>query len=130
MTVLSPSSLETTSYRQQGWNAISSSNMQLLNTYLTALWGPIIATYALGERAVINAAAATQIALTDSSGGTPSATIAAISGSGADTDINNNLSSLTKELEAARADIAELRTQLNALLTELRTTGGNGVLDD
>lgn len=43
MAILNPSSLETTDYGLQGWNAAHSANMQKLNTYLakfTPLWNP------------------------------------------------------------------------------------------
>lgn len=43
MAVLSPTSLETVSYGQQGWNAVVTANMQKLNTYFTKfapLWNP------------------------------------------------------------------------------------------
>jgi len=48
MSVLSPTSLETTDYGQQGWNAVHSANMQKLNDYLKKLWGPVQADNALG----------------------------------------------------------------------------------
>lgn len=41
--------------------------------------------------------------LTDSTGGTTDGTLAAISGSGADADINNNLAELNEKLEAILA---------------------------
>jgi hypothetical protein len=47
--------------------------------------------------------------LTDSSGGTPDGTIAAVSGSGADADINNNF--------------AELNAKVDSILTALRNLG-------
>ena len=47
--------------------------------------------------------------LTDSSGGTADGTLAAVSGSGADADINNNF--------------AEVHAKLDAVLTALRTVG-------
>lgn len=43
MAVLSPTSLETTEYGLQGWNAVHTANMQKINTYLnkfTPLWNP------------------------------------------------------------------------------------------
>jgi len=52
---------------------------------------------------VVQPAAANQAALTNSTGGTADGTLAAVSGSGADTDINNNF------------------TELHTLLTEIRT---------
>jgi hypothetical protein len=41
--------------------------------------------------------------LTDSSGGTAASTVAAVSGSGADTDINNNFATLTAAIAALNA---------------------------
>jgi hypothetical protein len=51
--------------------------------------------------------------LTDSSGGTADGTVAAVSGSGADTDINNNF--------------AEVTTKVNAILQIL---AAHGLMDD
>lgn len=151
MSVLSPSNLETIDYRQQGWSAIVTANAQKLNTYLIKLWGPIEATSPLGSLQVADETASqsdpagpTAQALTDSSGGTPTQTVKAVSGSGADADINDNFASLTDEIEKLRADNAALKTALegtidycdalkakvNGLLTALRKTGGCGVLDN
>lgn len=151
MTVYSPSGLEDIDYRQQGWNAIVSANVQKENDYFEALWGPTQADDPLGDLQVTDdgttqtdPAAATAQALTDNSGGSASQTVKAVSGSGADTDINDNFASLTDEIEKLRADNADLRTVLegtidycdalktkvNELLGKLRKTGGCGVLDD
>ena len=151
MTILSPSNLETVEYRQQGWNAVFSANMQKINTFLIKLWGPTQATYALGSRSVTNntttqadPAVATAEALTDSSGGTATQTVAAVSGSGADATINNNFASLTDEINKLRTDNAvlkaalegtidycdALKTKLNELIAILRKTDGCGVLNN
>jgi len=127
MAILSPSGLETISYRQQGWNYILTSNMQLLNTQLTKLRGPVTATSALGAPIVADAAALTQTALTNSSGGTVTTTIVPVTSNAIS---NNNFSSIAAELELARADIIALRGTVNALLSALRITGGCGVLND
>ena len=129
MATLTPSGLETIATGSSGWaiiNAVFTSNMQRINTYLGTMFD---GDHATGTTTIADAAAATAEALTDSSGGSASQTIAAVSGSGADTTINNNFASLTDEIEKLRADNAELRTQLNALLAELRGTTGVGVLD-
>ena len=74
--------------------------------------------------------------------GSPSQTIAAVSGSGADAAINNNFASLTDEINKLQADVNELRTALigaidyidglkgtvNSLLAALRKSGGCGIL--
>ena len=151
MAILSPSNLETISYGQQGWSYILTTNLQLLNTYMTKLWGPTTATYALGARpvtanatTVADPAAITQDNLTDSSAGTPSTTIGAISAVFTASEHRNNYASLTAQLAKSKADVASIRTQLiatidycddlkaklNALLSELRVTGGNGVLSN
>ena len=126
MAILSPSNLEELAYGVQGWNYILTVNLQLLNTYLTKLWGPTQATYALGARAVTDysgtcsdptdatsdPSAITQNTLTDSTGGTPGTTISAISGSGADAAINKALASIITELNAVKTDLGSVRTQL------------------
>lgn len=48
------------------------------------------------------------VALTDSSGGTPDDTIAAVSGSGADSDINNNFADVTAKVNAIRQELEDL----------------------
>lgn len=72
----------------------------------------------VGVAATADAAAATAAALTDSSGGSADATVAAISGSGADSDINNNFADVAAQINALITDVADIRTQLNALLAE------------
>lgn len=126
--ILNPSGLETISAGQQEWMTIYNTNWQKLNTKL----GASIATAAVahGSQAVADANAATVDMLTDSSGGTPATTIAAVLGSGADTTINNNFASLTAEITKLTADNASLRSQLNALLAALRVTDGMGILAD
>ena len=66
-------------------------------------------------------------ALTDSSGGTGSATIAAISGSGADAGINNNFASLTDQVN-------DLRSNIEALIDSLKVVavarGASSSADD
>lgn len=128
MTTLNPTSLETVTYRQQGWNAISASNMERINELFIHLWGPVGASNDLGELTVNDevgtvdeADAATQNDLTDSSGGTASTTISAVSGTSDDSNINNNFASITAELALVKADNDELRTQLNAAISQLAT---------
>ena len=150
MAILS-TGLETISYGQQGWNVIWSDNMVRLNDWMTQLWGPTTATDALGSAAVADNAttvadpsATTTDSLTDSSGGIASTTVAAVSGTGDDANINNNFASITAQVNASKTDLASMHTQLiatidycdalkikiNALLAELRVTGGCGVLSD
>lgn len=66
-------------------------------------------------------------ALTDSSGGTGSATIGAISGSGADAGINNNFASLTDQVN-------DLRSNIEALIDSLKVVAvareGSSSADD
>ena len=126
MTVLA-GGLETTDYGQQGWNAVHTANMEKLDEKLL---GCLLADKDLGEDAVVDPAAITMEIITDSSTGTPTNTIKAISGSGADTDINDNFASVADELAKAKADITDLRTQVVALLGGIRKTGGCGILSD
>ena len=126
MTVLS-GGLETTNYGQQGWNAVHTANMEKLDA---TLLGTLLADSVLGAETVVDPEAVTMETITDSSGGTPANTIVAISGSGADSDVNNNFASIADELTKAKADITELRTTIVELLAALRKTGGCGILGD
>ena len=72
---------------------------------------------------IADPAAQTSSSITDSSGGTADGTLAAISGSGADSDINNNFADLAAKLNQAIADITELRAKLVAANTIIRTHG-------
>lgn len=142
------SGLETTDYGQQGWNAVHSSNMEKIDLRLR---GPFLSGYKLGEQVQADNAgsqddpdAQTSASLADNSGGTPTTTIKAISGSGADTDINDNFASISAQVNALVADIEEIRTALvgaidyidslktsvNTLLGKLRKTDGCGILAD
>jgi hypothetical protein len=60
--------------------------------------------------AVVNTGAA----LTDSSGGTASATLAAISGTYVQAEVRNSIASLAAQIEATRVDLAALTALLNA----------------
>lgn len=145
---LLPGGLETADYGTQGWNAIYSSNFQLLDTRLLSV---LKSTYKLGEQQVANnassvnnPAAQTSETLTDSSGGTVSNAISNVGSSFDQATLNNNFASLVDEINKLRADVAEsrsreseyksaiesLKTSLNNLLVVLRKTGGNGVLKD
>jgi hypothetical protein len=126
MTVLT-GGLETTEYGQQGWNAVHSANMELLDEKLV---GVLLADKYCSEETIADPDAVTMDDLTDSTGGTPATTLVAISGSGADTDINNNIASLTSQLTKAKADIVALRGTVETLLGLLRITGGVGIFDD
>ena len=121
------SGLETTIYRQQGWNAVHSANMEKIDEYLR---GPFLADSPLGDETVADPIDVTMETITDSSGGTPTNTILAISGSGADANLNDNFASVADELVKAKADITSLRTTVLALIETLRKTGGCGVLND
>lgn len=62
----------------------------------------------LGATPVVQPADADQAAITDSSGGTADGTVAAVSGSGADADINNNFAEVVTLLNQLRADLVTL----------------------
>ena len=126
MTVLT-GGLETTEYGQQGWNAVHTSNMELLDEKLVGL---LLADKYLSEETIADPDSITMDDLTDSTSGTAATTIVAISGSGADSDINDNLASLTEQLTKAKADIVALRSTVDTLLNLLRKTGGVGIFDD
>lgn len=128
MPELTPSTLETVSAHASGWREIYNTNFEKINTKIGTSIDPDAEDY--GSIAVADAAAATVDTLTDNSGGTASTTIAAVSGTGDDTNINSNNATFAAEIAKLAADNASLRDQLNALLAALRITGGVGVLDD
>jgi len=70
---------------------------------------------------VIDPAAYTSATMTDSSGGTPGLTIGAVSGSGADTAINDNFASTGDQINKLIVDIGAIRTELNAEDDNLNT---------
>lgn len=131
-----------------GWGPIINDDIDLLNQRIGA---QLNASDPFGTDTILNntttqadPAALTTDTLTDSSGGTPATTIVAISGSGADIDINNNFASFAAQVNKIRSDLSSLRTvaigiidycdsmkgTLNTLLAALRETGGVGILSD
>ncbi|RLI86750.1 MAG: hypothetical protein DRP01_03540 [Archaeoglobales archaeon] len=88
------------------------------------------ATKDFGADSVSDPAALVSEDLTDNSGGTATQTVKQISGTGADTDINDNFASITDEINKMRDDIENLRNTLITLLQALRTITGCGVLSD
>lgn len=140
--------LETADYGNQGWLAIYNTDMEKLDEDLGGILEAEKNTGAdeIADNATTqdDPAATTAVELTDSSGGSASQTIKAISGSGADTDLNDNFASLVDEINKVRADNVELRgkligaidycdalkTTVNTLLAALRETGGCGILAD
>lgn len=77
-------------------------------------------TYSTATRTHSNPTAAT---LTDSSGGTAGQTIGAVSGSGADTAINDNFASVTDEINKLIADVANVKQIANSLIDDGQTYG-------
>lgn len=61
--------------------------------------------------------------LTDSSGGTADGTVAAVSGSGADANINNNFAECVASINALEANDADIAAKLEEVLAALRTHG-------
>lgn len=74
--------------------------------------------------------------VTDSTGGTTDGTLAAISGSGADADINNNFAEIAASLTKLNNNDAELHAKLDKIITVLSSTdptlatGGHGLTAD
>ena len=68
-------------------------------------------------------ASPTAAALTDSSGGTADQTVAAVSGSGADIDINNNFAELADEVNKLITDLANTKQVVNQMLDDLQANG-------
>jgi len=122
MATLPNSGLETISYGVSGWSGILTTDLELLDAKL----GKVMLGNAkvLGIGTVTDPTVETIQALTDSSTGTPSTTIAVTS----DTVADDNFASLTKEIMAAKVDIENLRSVVIALQAELRISTGNGVL--
>ena len=74
--------------------------------------------------AVADAAAATAAALTDSSAGVAAQTIVTSAGANpTQAEFNNNMASLTDEINKHTIDIASIRTQLNLILARARAHG-------
>jgi len=151
MTILLPTKLELIDHRQQGWNAIVSSNVEKINDYFKKLWGGIEGNVEFGSQSVDDLSVTledpidiTQTDLIDSSSGASSNTILMVSGSGDDGTINDNFASVQEQLSASKADAEELREKListidycnslenkvNELLKELRVSTGTGILGD
>lgn len=61
--------------------------------------------------------------LTDSTGGTADGTLSAVSGSGDDTNINNNFKELREKLANTVTDLTTLKTLVNQLRTDLVSAG-------
>lgn len=125
MAILSPSTIETCDIGTSGWNAIYTTNFEKINS---KLGHPMSANKIPGVPTVSDPAIQTSETLTDSTGGTVSNTIAAVSGSGADATINNNFASTTDEINKLKADVLALRTTVVYLLSELRKSTGTGIL--
>ncbi|MEK9752266.1 MAG: hypothetical protein VW338_03515 [Rhodospirillaceae bacterium] len=68
---------------------------------------------------VVVVAAQSQDSLTDSTGGTADTTLAAISGSGADSDINNNFADLAAQLAKIKTDVAAFTHTTPAIVKRL-----------
>lgn len=127
MTILSPTNLETITYRQQGWNAITASNMQRLNTLLTPLMNIVNSSTGSGETVVSDndttladitttvADITTTVADNDSQTQTAK-TMETISGTGDDTNINANFSEISDALEEIRADNAAMNSKINEII--------------
>jgi hypothetical protein len=68
-------------------------------------------------------AARTASTLTDSTGGTADTTVAAISGSGADADINNNFADIIAQVNNLKSDSENTAQVLNNLIDKLQAIG-------
>ena len=137
MPVLPDSDLETATYGTQGWNAIYSANFEKLDAKLRHVLkdnNKILGSATQSDNA---GSAADPAALT-----TTAASLATVSGTGDDTNINNNFTELAGKIDDIIADMGEIRgklvdaidyidtlkTSVNNLLAELRKSTGNGVL--
>ena len=65
----------------------------------------------------------TSATLTDSTGGTPGATISNVTGSFSQSVLNNNFSSIAAQVNALIVDIGTVKTLVNAIRTALVTEG-------
>ena len=138
--------LETTEYNVQGHSTIVTNNMEILNNRLKNI---ILTNQIAGVPTIENISttqddpdAQTSDLLTDSSGGTSSTTIKTISGSGADSDINDNFASLANMINKIVEDMEKLypainetidycdsiKSKVNDILSKLRKTTGTGIL--
>ena len=125
MAVLSPSTLETVAIGTSGWNAIYSTNFTKINTKLGI---PMSSAKVPGVPTVADPAVQTSETLTDNTSGTVSNTIAAVSGTGDDSGINDAIASLIDEINKLKADITVLRGNNILLRAELRASTGVGII--
>lgn len=98
-------------------------HLGFFGTAAAARTGVFTQTYATSSH---THAALTSATLTDSTGGTPGATLAAIAGSVYATDaaaIINALSSLAAQVNALRVDLANAKQVLNAAVDDLQLYG-------
>lgn len=141
-----PSGLETVDYGTQGWNAIVTTNFQLLDSKLVSVMTAFKifggGTVNNNNATATNPAAQTSQTLNDNTTGTVTNVVQNVGGAFNQNTLNNNFAALTDEINKLQADVAESRTReaeyktaiasltttVNALLTELRKTTGNGVL--
>jgi len=77
-------------------------------------------TYATATKTHSNLTSAT---LTDSSGGTANTTVAAVAGSGDDTNINNNFADVTAQINALRVDLVNLKGVVNSVIDDGQALG-------
>jgi len=126
-----PSGLEVIPIGTQGWNDIVTSNMQLLDTRLVNVMtaSTILGTVAITDvtTTVTDPAAQTSASLS----------LATVSGTGDDTNINNNFSSIQTQFNAAVTEIGnlitvltntidygdDLKAKVNEIITELENMG-------
>jgi len=118
--------LEQFEYNAEGWNGVYNTNFQKLNSFLGEMYD---AFEIPGTSTVITTPILTTELLTDNSSGTPVNTINAVSGSGADAEINNNFSSITEEIIHIKNDLENIRNKQLELLEKLRQSTGVGILD-
>lgn len=77
-------------------------------------------TYATATRTHLNPTSST---LTDSTGGTADTTVAAVSGSGDDANINNNFADLVAQINALRVDLLNAKQVLNQVIDDDQLQG-------
>lgn len=132
MAILSPTNLETISYRQQGWNAILSANMQILNNLLTPLFPAIESSTGLGSTSIANNTTTVDDltttvddmneSVTDPAAQTQTEkTMAAVSGTGDDSNINSNFTDVNTALEEIRADVSAVLSKMSEIIDYVDT---------
>ena len=118
--------LETCDYGTQGWNNIYSTNFEKLDSKVGS---PLTANNGLGSTLVNDPNNLTAEDLQDNTNGTVSLQLEDCNNGSTNDIINNNFASVCDQINKINDDINSLHNTMLTLLSALRKSTGNGVLD-